>query len=115
MAPAIWRVLAKAHNDRNLAEYEGYSEVDEQLLSDLFDCTAKLEAEVLKLDPPAKSGREHDFCGLLWLPVLPMPHQASQSDKLSYGQILGSRAQEELAVPIDCFAVTRISAVRKCL
>lgn len=47
--PAMWRVLAKAHTDRNLAEYEGRSEVDEQLLVDLIQCTSALEAEVAKL------------------------------------------------------------------
>lgn len=51
---ATWRVLAKCHSERNLAEYEGHSEVDGQLLSDLIQCTAKLEAAVGKLPiPPA--------------------------------------------------------------
>jgi len=40
----IWRVLAKCHDRRNLAEYEGHFEVDEQLLNDLIDCTTRLEA-----------------------------------------------------------------------
>ena len=48
----IWRVLAKCHNERNLAEYEGRSEIDERLLADLIDCATKLEAAVLALDPP---------------------------------------------------------------
>jgi hypothetical protein len=48
----IWRVLAKCHNERNLAEYEGRSEIDGQLLADLIDCATKLEAAVLALDPP---------------------------------------------------------------
>jgi hypothetical protein len=51
----IWRVLAKCHERRNLAEYEGHFEVDEQLLTDLIDCTARLEAAVAALDPPAKA------------------------------------------------------------
>ncbi|MGF1608901.1 MAG: hypothetical protein ACFCUQ_05870 [Kiloniellales bacterium] len=54
LAPAIWRVLAKAHTDRNLAEYEGRSEIDEQLLADLIHCTALLESAVAKLDPLPK-------------------------------------------------------------
>lgn len=29
--PAVWRVLAKCHERRNLAEYEGHLEVDDQL------------------------------------------------------------------------------------
>jgi hypothetical protein len=51
----IWRVLAKCHNQRNLAEYEGHSEVDEQLLTDLIRCTTHLEAAAATLDPPAKA------------------------------------------------------------
>jgi hypothetical protein len=51
--PAIWRVLAKCHDQRNLAEYEGHSEVDPQLLSDLISCTTKLEAAVRALTPPS--------------------------------------------------------------
>jgi hypothetical protein len=50
---AVWRVLAKAHGERNLVEYEGRSEIDEQLLSDLIDCASTLEAEIAKLKPPA--------------------------------------------------------------
>jgi hypothetical protein len=43
----------KAHNERNLAEYEGRLEIDEGLLADLIRCTRKLETTVGKLDPPA--------------------------------------------------------------
>lgn len=35
----IWRVLAKCHDRRNLAEYEGTLEMDEQILSELFTAT----------------------------------------------------------------------------
>jgi hypothetical protein len=35
MPPAVWRVLAKAHERRNLAEYEGHLEPDERLFEDL--------------------------------------------------------------------------------
>lgn len=49
---SIWRVLAKAHDQRNLAEYEGRSEVDARLLKDLIDCAAKVEAALRKLGPP---------------------------------------------------------------
>jgi hypothetical protein len=49
---SIWRVLAKAHDQRNLAEYEGHSEVDERLLKDLIDCTSKVDAALRKLGPP---------------------------------------------------------------
>jgi hypothetical protein len=54
LEPAVWRVLAKAHNERNMAEYEGRSEVDEQLLTDLIRCTTQLGTTVAKLEPPKK-------------------------------------------------------------
>ena len=47
------QIFLKAHNERNLAEYEGRMEIDEGLLADLIRCTKKLEAAVGKLDPPA--------------------------------------------------------------
>jgi hypothetical protein len=37
IAPPIWRVLAKGHEKRNLAEYEGLLEVDERLVADLIE------------------------------------------------------------------------------
>jgi hypothetical protein len=46
------QIFLKAHNERNLAEYEGRMEIDEGLLADLIRCTKKLEAAVGKLDPP---------------------------------------------------------------
>lgn len=33
---AVWRVLAKGHDARNLAEYEGAVDVDERLVADLI-------------------------------------------------------------------------------
>jgi hypothetical protein len=47
------QVFLKAHNERNLAEYEGRMEIDERLLVDLIRCTKKLATAVGKLDPPA--------------------------------------------------------------
>jgi hypothetical protein len=46
------QIFLKAHNERNLAEYEGRMEIDEALLTDLIRCTRKLETAVGKLDPP---------------------------------------------------------------
>lgn len=46
------QILLKAHNERNLAEYEGRSEIDEQLLAELIRCTKALEAAIGKLKPP---------------------------------------------------------------
>ncbi len=37
-----WRVLAKAHEKRNLAEYEGYLEPDGRLLTDTLAATRAL-------------------------------------------------------------------------
>jgi hypothetical protein len=36
LGPSVWRVLDKAHQVRNLAEYEGLLEVDELLLASLL-------------------------------------------------------------------------------
>lgn len=36
---STWRVLAKCHDQRNLAEYEGFFEADERLLKDLLAAT----------------------------------------------------------------------------
>lgn len=36
LGPEVWRVLSKAHEQRNLAEYEGHVEVDQRLLHDLI-------------------------------------------------------------------------------
>lgn len=36
LGPAVWRVLDKCHNTRNLGEYEGLLDVDERLVTDLI-------------------------------------------------------------------------------
>ncbi|MBI2253033.1 MAG: hypothetical protein HYU58_00285 [Proteobacteria bacterium] len=51
LPPAQWRILDKAHNARNTAEYEGYFSVDKQLLSDLLSVTQVLCDAVTKLGP----------------------------------------------------------------
>jgi hypothetical protein len=48
------RIFAKSHNERNLAEYEGRTEVDEGLLGELIRYTIDLQKAVLALEPPAK-------------------------------------------------------------
>lgn len=40
--PEVWRVLAKCHDKRNLAEYEGHHDVDERLLQELIEVTQML-------------------------------------------------------------------------
>jgi hypothetical protein len=49
------QIFLRAHNERNLAEYEGRMEIDEKLLADLIRRTKALEATVAKLDPPAEN------------------------------------------------------------
>ena len=36
LGPEVWRVLSKAHDQRNLAEYEGHVEVDARLVLDVI-------------------------------------------------------------------------------
>lgn len=45
----VWRVLAKAHERRNLAEYEGHLERDDRLLVDLLVAAARLREAIGKL------------------------------------------------------------------
>ena len=45
-AAARWRVLDAAHRKRNLAEYEGFLEVEESEVSELCALVAKLIADV---------------------------------------------------------------------
>lgn len=51
LPPEVWRVLAKAHDSRNLAEYEGHLERDDQLLADLVAAAERLRATVEALPP----------------------------------------------------------------
>lgn len=46
-----WRVLAKAHERRNLAEYEGHLERDDRLLMDLVAAATALRLAVEALPP----------------------------------------------------------------
>lgn len=47
--PEIWRVLDKCHRQRNLAEYEGFLEVDEALLEALLQAADWLQQQVSQL------------------------------------------------------------------
>lgn len=49
------QVFLQAHNERNLAEYQGRIEIDEKLLANLIRSTKTIEAAVAKLNPPAKN------------------------------------------------------------
>jgi len=46
LAAEKWRVLAKAHERRNLAEYEGHLERDDQLLAELIATANELRTAV---------------------------------------------------------------------
>jgi len=51
LGPEVWRVLTLCHDRRNLAEYEGHLNIDEQLVSDLLGAADCLAAEVATLAP----------------------------------------------------------------
>lgn len=51
LKPEFWRVLDKCHRFRNLAEYEGSFDVDEQLLAELLEVTQVVRQLVEKLGP----------------------------------------------------------------
>jgi hypothetical protein len=46
LGPEVWRVLAKCHERRNLAEYEGCLEIEEQLMNDLLSATLALSMKI---------------------------------------------------------------------
>lgn len=46
------QVFLKAHNERNLAAYQGRVDIDEKLLTDLVAATKRLGTAVEKLEPP---------------------------------------------------------------
>jgi len=49
---ATWRVLAKCHERRNLAEYEGVVNVDDRLMADLMEAAQALLDAVRMLQRP---------------------------------------------------------------
>ncbi|MBZ0095298.1 MAG: DUF742 domain-containing protein [Sulfuricella sp.] len=50
--PEHWRILALCHERRNLAEYEGHLEIDEQLVKELVQVADLLLEKVSALPPP---------------------------------------------------------------
>lgn len=46
LGPEIWRVLAKAHDLRNLAEYEGHVDVEERFVHDLIVACERVSAVI---------------------------------------------------------------------
>jgi hypothetical protein len=49
LGPEVWRVLAKAHDVRNLSEYEGHLSIDERLVTDLINATRGVQRKVKDL------------------------------------------------------------------
>ncbi len=47
--PARWRVLDTAHQQRNLAEYEGYLEIEEATVAELIELIERLIVDVQQL------------------------------------------------------------------
>ena len=53
LPPAQWRVLDQAHRKRNIAEYEGYLDVDQRLVEALIGVAQEVASRVLTLGPPS--------------------------------------------------------------
>jgi hypothetical protein len=51
LEPAVWRVLAKAHEGRNRSEYSGHFRVDERLLAELVESCKKVMIALDALPP----------------------------------------------------------------
>lgn len=51
LGPEVWRVLDKAHQLRNLAEYEGHVDVDERLVIDVISACGLIQ---LRLEQSAE-------------------------------------------------------------
>jgi hypothetical protein len=51
LGPEVWRVLAKAHELRNLAEYEGESNADERIVADVIQACDVVAARLKDLGP----------------------------------------------------------------
>jgi len=52
MAASVWRVLAKAHEQRNRSEYEGTLDFDGRLLTDLIQATRSVLKALKAIPPP---------------------------------------------------------------
>lgn len=48
----VWRILAKAHDTRNLGEYEGHMNLDERFVTDLVTAVKAVAEKVNELAPP---------------------------------------------------------------
>ena len=48
----VWRMLSRAHEQRNKREYEGTGDIDERLLHDVIHAGIDLLARIRELSPP---------------------------------------------------------------
>ena len=51
LGPEVWRVLDRAHNERNRSEYEGDLSVDERLLADVIAACERVLVALRALPP----------------------------------------------------------------
>jgi hypothetical protein len=51
LPPEQWRILDHAHRKRNVAEYEGYLEIDQSLVEALIQVALEVESRVATLGP----------------------------------------------------------------
>jgi hypothetical protein len=51
LGPEVWRVLARSHELRNRAEYEGVSSIDERRVRDPVDACSRVLEKVDSLAP----------------------------------------------------------------
>ena len=51
LGPEVWRVLAKAHDARNVSEYRGEFALDERLLADMLPACKAVAAKLVALPP----------------------------------------------------------------
>ncbi len=52
LSATTWRVLARGHEARNVAEYEGVVEVDERLVADLIVAAKAVRDALRRVSPP---------------------------------------------------------------
>jgi len=55
LPPAVWRVLSKCHETRNLAEYEGGVDIDEGLVADLVKAAQAVRSALRAANLPPEA------------------------------------------------------------
>ena len=51
LGPEVWRILDRAHNKRNLGEYEGFLDIDLRFVTDVIAAAQVVAESVQKLGP----------------------------------------------------------------